>query len=220
MSARDILLAYRAWLGFGPVRPLAVPLPLLRLLLRFGDIAGWLGHATPARTTSAAGSPVTTRWLTVWGFAQGSGVSPKSFTATLQAWPATLPDRLHARSAFAVPLLQITLAAFWILTGFLTLMPASFASATSLVVRAGFAPALAKALVARASVADMVVGAAFLLPRLVRPAGVVQLILSSVYLIGLSIIAPELWTDHFGPLLKVAPMMAATLVVMAFQEKR
>lgn len=219
VSARDILLAYRAWLGFGPVRPLAVPLPLLRLLLRFGDIAGWLGHATPARTTSLRQLGYDTL-VDGSGFAQGSGVSPKSFTATLQAWPATLPDRLHARSAFAVPLLQITLAAFWILTGFLTLMPASFASATSLVVRAGFAPGLAKALVASASVADMVVGAAFLLPRLVRPAGVVQLVLSSVYLIGLSIIAPELWTDHFGPLLKVVPMMAATLVVMAFQEKR
>jgi hypothetical protein len=36
----------------------------------------------------------------------------------------------------------------------------------------------------------------------------------------LSLIAPGLWTDHFGPLLKVVPMMAATLVVMAFQEKR
>jgi hypothetical protein len=29
-----------------------------------------------------------------------------------------------------------------------------------------------------------------------------------------------LWADHFGPLLKVLPMMAATLVVMAYQEKR
>jgi hypothetical protein len=45
-------------------------------------------------------------------------------------------------------------------------------------------------------------------------------VLSTVYLIGLTVLAPELWTDHFGPLLKVVPMMAATLVVMAFQEKR
>jgi uncharacterized membrane protein len=36
----------------------------------------------------------------------------------------------------------------------------------------------------------------------------------------LSFIAPDLWTDPFGPLLKVAPIMAATAVVMAFQEKR
>ncbi len=100
---------------------------------------------------------------------------------------------------FAVPLLQIALAAFWILTGVLTLMPESFAAAVALVADAGFAPGLAKALVAVASVADTVVGAAFLLPRWVRRAGVAQLVLSTVYLIGLSLVAPALWTDHFGP---------------------
>jgi len=71
-----------------------------------------------------------------------------------------------------------------------------------------------------ASIADIFDGALFLLPRWVRRAGVAQLILSTVYLIGLSVLAPELWTDHFGPLLKVVPMMAATIVVMAFQDNR
>ena len=144
----------------------------------------------------------------------------KGFKETLAAWPATLQDRLHARSFFAVPLLQVTTALFWILTGVLTLMPASFASATALVVVAGFDPTLTKAVVAGGSIADIVAGALFLLPNWVRTAGVAQLILSAVYLIGLSVVAPELWADHFGPLLKVLPMMAATLVVMAFQEKR
>lgn len=219
LSVRDILVAYRAWLGFGPARELAVPLPLLRLLLGLGDIAGWLGHASSARTTSL----VQLRYDTLVDgsdFAQSCGVPLKSFTETLQAAPATLQDRLHARSVFAVPLLQIALAAFWILTGVLTLMPQSFAAAVALVADAGFASGLAKALVATASVADLVVGAAFLLPRWVRRAGLAQLVLSTVYLIGLSLVAPELWTDHFGPLLKVVPMMAATLVVMAFAEKR
>jgi hypothetical protein len=41
-----------------------------------------------------------------------------------------------------------------------------------------------------------------------------------VYLIGLSIVAPALWFDPFGALLKIVPLMGATLVVMAFQEKR
>jgi hypothetical protein len=121
---------------------------------------------------------------------------------------------------FAIPLLHVTLAVFWILTGALTLMPESFASATALITDAGFDASLAKALVAVASIADIVAGAVFLLPRWVRPAGLAQLVLSAIYLVGLSLVAPALWTDHFGPLLKVVPMMAATLVVMAFQEKR
>ena len=144
----------------------------------------------------------------------------KGFKEALSACPATLQDRLHARSVFAVPLLQVTLAAFWILTGALTLTPESFAAATAIITQAGYDARFAQGLVAAASVADILAGAAFLLPRWVRTAGVAQLVLSTVYLIGLSIVAPEFWTDHFGPLLKVVPMMAATLVVMAFQEKR
>ena len=38
--------------------------------------------------------------------------------------------------------------------------------------------------------------------------------------IASSLLVPGLWTDHFGPLLKVVPMMAATLVVIVAQEKR
>jgi uncharacterized protein YbjT (DUF2867 family) len=219
VSVRDILLAYRAWLGFGKARLLNVPLPLLRMLLRLGDIAGWLGHATPARTTSLTQMRYDTL-VDGEAFRRATDLPIKGFSETLKAAPATLQDRLHARAAFAVPLLQGTLAAFWILTGALTLMPGSFAAATALITEAGFDASLAKTLVAGASIADIVVGAAFLLPRWVRAAGVAQLVLSAIYLVGLSLVAPGLWTDHFGPLLKVVPMMAATLVVMAFQEKR
>ena len=219
VSVRDILVAYRAWLGFSPAREIVVPLPLLRALLKLGDVAGWLGHVSSARTTSL----VQLRYDTLVdgaAFAQASGVAPKGFSEMLRALPATLQDRLHARSFFAVPVLHVTLAAFWILTGILTLMPQSFASATALVADAGLNAGFAKVLVAAASIADIVLGALFLLPGWVRRAGLAQLALSAFYLVGLSLLTPGLWSDHFGPLLKVVPMMAATLVVMAFQEKR
>lgn len=54
VSLRNILVSYRAWLGFGRAREVAVPLPILRLLLRLGDAAGYLGHVTSARSTSLA----------------------------------------------------------------------------------------------------------------------------------------------------------------------
>jgi hypothetical protein len=85
---------------------------------------------------------------------------------------------------------------------------------------AGFSASLARALVAGAATADIVLGVLFLVPGWVRRAGAAMLVLSVAYLMGLSAIAPGLWTEHFGPLLKVVPMMAAVLVVMAYQEKR
>jgi hypothetical protein len=36
-------------------------------------------------------------------------------------------------------------------------------------------------------------------------------------LAGLSVVAPSLWFDPFRALLKIVPLMGATLVVMAFQ---
>ncbi len=54
VSVRDILIAYRAWLGFPKAREIVVPLPLMRLLLRLGDLAGLFGYPTSLRTTSLA----------------------------------------------------------------------------------------------------------------------------------------------------------------------
>ncbi|MGE5261685.1 MAG: SDR family oxidoreductase [Actinomycetota bacterium] len=219
LSLREILVGYRHWLGFGRAHVIVLPISLLRLLLRLGDLAGYAGYVTSARSTSLAQLRYDTL-VDGSDFAAVAGGRIKGFEETLAAWPATLQDRLHARSFFAVPLLQIATALFWILSGVLTLTPSRFASATTLVAGAGFGASMAKAVVAVGSIADIVVGALFLLPKWVRRAGVAQLILSTIYLFGLSVVAPSLWADHFGPLLKVLPMMAATLVVMAFQEKR
>jgi hypothetical protein len=218
-SVRGILVAYRAWLGFPPAREVKIPLPLLRVLLRAGDAAGWLGHTQAARTTSLTQMRYDTL-VDDAEFARATGVPPKSFTETLRAWPATLQDRLHARGFFAVPLLHVTLALFWILTGIFSLLPGSFTAANTIVTNAGFSAGFARALVAGAAIADILLGVLFLAPGWVRRAGVAMLAVSAVYLAGLSVIAPGLWTEHFGPLLKVVPMMAAILVVMAYQEKR
>ncbi|MEZ0280664.1 DoxX-like family protein [Methyloceanibacter sp.] len=143
-------------------------------------------------------------------FARARGVKPKSFTETLRAWPATLQDRLHARSFFAVPLLHVIL--FWILVGILSLLPQSFYGC---VYRrgAGFSASFARTLVAGASIADIVLGVLFLVPGWVRGAGEAMVVLSAIHLVGLSAIALQLWTEHFGALLKVVPMMADLVVI-------
>ena len=145
----------------------------------------------------------------------------RGFNETLAAWPATLQDRLHARSFFAVPLLQVTTSLFWIVTGVLTLTPASFASATALVIGGGLQRAAGEGRGGQQARSPILsrVRSSSCRTGCERQASA-QLLLSAIYLVGLSVVAPELWADHLGPLLKVLPMMAATLVVMAFQEKR
>src|SRR5581483_10210065 len=93
VSLREILVAYRNWLGFGRAHEIALPLPFLRLLLRVGDVAGYVGYVTSARTTSLE----QLRYDTLVDgaeFAAAAGGDVKGFSATLAAWPATLQDRL------------------------------------------------------------------------------------------------------------------------------
>jgi uncharacterized protein YbjT (DUF2867 family) len=218
LSVRDMLRGFRAWLGFAPAREVVVPLPLLRLLLRIGDIAGWLGHASAARTTSLTQMRYDTL-VDGEGFARVAG-PVKTFAETLQDMPATLQDRLHARAYFAVPALQVALAVFWILSGLIALEPSATLLAGTVLAHIGVDPAVAAPLVGLGAAADVIAGILFLMPRWVRWAGLLQLAISSLYLVGLSVIAPALWLDPFGALLKIIPLMCATLVVMAFREKR
>ena len=218
LSVREVLVRLRAWLGFAPAREVTVPRPLLRLLLRLGDVAGWLGHASAARTTSLTQMRYDTLVDGV-PFAKVAG-RVKSMAETLQAFPATLQDRLHARSYFAVPFLQIAIALFWILSGLAALTPGSLAVATAVLSHLGIGPAAAIPLTAACAGIDVAAGALFLVPGWVRRAGALQLAVSAFYLLGLSIVTPALWLDPFGAVSKIVPLMAATLVVMAFQEKR
>jgi uncharacterized protein YbjT (DUF2867 family) len=217
VSVRDILAKLRAWLGFAPAREIVVPLPVLRVLLVFGDVAGWIGHASAARTTSLTQMRVD---RLVDGEAFARLTETRSLDETLGEGPATLQDRLHARAYFAVPLLQVALAAFWILSGLIALAPSATLLAGSIFAHLGIDPALARPVVWGSAALDVVAGVLFLVPGWVRRAGMLQLAIAAAYLIGLSIVAPGLWFDPFGALLKIVPLMAATLVVMAWQEKR
>ena len=85
-----------------------MPLPLLRALLKLGDVAGWLGHVSSARTTSL----LQLRYDRLGdgaACAQARGVALHGFNEMLRALPAMLQDRLHARSFFAVPVLHVSL---------------------------------------------------------------------------------------------------------------
>lgn len=218
LSVGDILRRLRTWLGFAPAREVAVPLPVLRLLLRFGDAAGWIGHASAARTTSLT-QMLYDRIVDAEPFTRIAG-PVKTFAETLQTAPATMQDRLHARAYFAVPFLQVALAMFWILSGLIALGPSTTLLAGTILAHMGVDPALAQPLVGLGAAIDVAAGVLFLVPGWVRRAGALQLAISAVYLVGLSVVAPALWFDPFGALLKIVPLMGATLVVMAFQEKR
>ena len=208
---QDLILALRTWLGFAPPKAvIRAPLFLGALTARLGDLAGWLGWRPALRTTSlkVLGKGIT-------GHAQQWPV--RNLPDTLSALPSTVQERTYARTALLYPFLLIILSAFWIVSGivgWVQQIPAMAVFGPDL-------PApLAKGFVLGGAAADIAIGAALLVRPLTRLAALAAVLVSLAYLAGSAILAPHLWADPLGPMVKVFPAIALSLTVWTLTEAR
>ena len=109
ISIREVLFRLQRWLGLGRAWPLPIPMPVMRLLARLGDLVG--------------GGPLTTTSLRMIeqgnaaapdDFTRVTGILPRHFDAVLAQHPAEVQDRWHARIYFLRPVLRSALGLFWI----------------------------------------------------------------------------------------------------------
>lgn len=208
---QDLILALRTWLGFAPPKAvIRTPLFLGALTARLGDLAGWLGWRPALRTTSlkVLGKGVT-------GHAQQWPV--RNLPDTLSALPSTVQERTYARTALLYPFLLLILSAFWIVSGivgWVQQIPAMAVFGPDL-------PApLAKGFVLGGAIADIAIGVALLIRPLTRLAALAAVLVSLAYLAGSAILAPHLWADPLGPMIKVFPVIALSLTVWTLTEAR
>jgi len=212
----DVLVALRAWLGLPPARIVAVPAWAGRLCARIADALALLGWRSPMRSAAleqlAAG-------VKADGPAPAElGVSPRSLEAALARWPAGVQERWFARLYFAKPLALASLAAFWLLSGAIGI--AHSAAAARLLADTGLARGPAQALVVLGGLADMAVGAMACARRSAPLALKGMLLLSTLYLAAGAVLAPSLWADPLGPMLKVVPAAVLALAVLAMMDER
>ena len=141
----------------------------------------------------------------------------RSLADTLAALPSTVQERTYARTALLYPFLLLTLSAFWIVSG---LIGWGQQSAAMTVFGPEMPAATGKALVLGGSVTDIVIGAALLVRPFTRPAALGAVLVSLAYLTGSAILAPHLWADPLGPMVKVFPAIALSLTVWTLTEAR
>jgi hypothetical protein len=142
---------------------------------------------------------------------------PRGLDEILAARPAGTQDLWQARLYLLKPLLRLTLAVMWLASAGMGL----FLPAADFLPRLAALPADLALLMARAGgVADLMLGLALL--RNWRPVRVAQAQIALVlaYTVGLTLIAPGLWLDPFGGLLKNLPVLALLLVHLALTEER
>ena len=213
----DIVAAYRRWLGWRAAREIAVPGFLLALAWRVGDLIAWFGWRPPIRTTAR-------RELVRGAIGDGTewtrliGVRPQSLGEALARRPASVQERWFARLFLLKPLALVTFAGFWLMTGLVSLGPGWDRAVA--VMEATPAARWAELSVIGGALVDLAIGAAMLFRRTARPALLAALATTLLYLLLGTILAPWLWADPLGPMMKVWPILVFNLLCLATLDDR
>lgn len=219
-QARDFaatVALFRAWLGLSPASALHLPTALGAVIGRLADGLGLLGWRPPMRTTALAvmaegvdGDPGPAR--------EALGRDLTSLAQVLAAMPASAADLWFARLWLLKPLVLGALSLFWIASGLIGVLQAQ--AAETVLTGRGVAPAFAAGAVWIGSALDLGLGLALAVRRSARAALIGMCGLTGAYVAGSALLAPGLWLDPMGPMLKTVPILILCLVGLAILEDR
>ena len=204
MTTDELTASLRRWLGLGTAPHIAIPLSLLTLVARIG-----IGPATRESLTMVAAG----NCAQVAPFVSALGFRPMTLDAALARNPAAPADRAEARNGAIAPILPVLLALVWLAGGIVSLAFAPPDLIATWLTRVGLTGLAATATLWAGSLADIAIGIAVL--ARVRGAALAGVALMLAYTAILTAVAPELWADPFGPLVKNIAMLGLSLAVHA-----
>ncbi|MDX2218384.1 MAG: SDR family oxidoreductase [Burkholderiales bacterium] len=213
VTFRQMLVDYRAWLGFPPVPTLAMPMPLIRIASRIGDVFGGPLSTTALKQMNFGNTGDHAAYVAA------TGLQPMSWRDGMARHPAQWQDRWHARLYFTRPALRLMLALMWLVSGVVGFFypPALL---TSMATVTGLSVLTLHVLGIAGCFADLVLAAlVFLRWRPPLLAGM-QIALIAGYTVFLTWALPALWMDPFGPLLKNLPIIVAIWIWAALEQDR
>lgn len=213
VTQTGLLQGLRRWLGLRPARVLPLPTGLARFFGRLGDAL----RLAPISATS------------VQQLEQGIKTDitnqnhlfrhrPTGFSTFLMRSPSQTQDLWHARLFLLRPLLRLALAGMWFISAMIGffLPESQFLPAVS-----GLLPDMVLVALARIGGAvDLLIALALLRGWHLPALAWVQLAMVGGYTIGLTLLAPMLWLDPFGGLLKNLPILVAILIHRVLEQER
>lgn len=216
-TLREVVLSFRDWLGFPkPAAVWRLPDWLAGVVGRFADFSGLLGWRSPLRSTAlhvladeVTGDPEPWR--------RATGRTFKTLSETLREMPSTRQERIFARTQLVFPLLVVIYAGFWIASGLVGLWQSDDAA---VIVSGALGETGARWSVLGGSLADILVGVGLCFRRSFVAACVAAIAVCVFYLLAGSILTPTLWADPLGPFLKVMPVAALSMALIAMAEER
>lgn len=214
LSLKTLLGRYRSWLGFGTPHFLSIPMPLMRLMGRLGDMAGSGPIATNSLAQLVAGNSGDSS-----EFAKAIGFTPRSLETALLARPAQVQDRWHARLYFLAPAIKAVLIFLWLASAYLGLLHGQ-AATQSLISSLGLPQGAEDPLRVGSAILDIMIACLLFLDSKARWSTAVQLAVVVGYTVTIGLALPQLWFDPLGPLLKNIPILLLIAVHGAIGNKR
>ncbi|MGA2292688.1 SDR family oxidoreductase [Bradyrhizobium sp.] len=203
---------FRRSLGVAKSRPVELPAPLLDLGAKFGDLASWLGWLPPIRTTAlaelrrgVAGDPAP--WMAT------IGIVPKTLAQAVGHRSASIQDKWFARLYLIKALVIGSLVLFWTVSGFIALV-ISYDAAAALLTSHHFPPALVAPITVGTSLMDMAIGLLIACRRTCAGGLIAGITAALGYMLGATILTPDLWIEPLGALVKTAPAIVLMLVAL------
>ena len=216
-SLAETVRLMRQWLGLPKAPTLAFPVGFATLVGGIADALGWAGWRSPLRSTAMA----VVREGVIGNAEAAAGLlgrPMKTFPEMLRAMPASVQELWFARLWVLKPVVIGGLAAFWMASGAIGL--AQWPAATEILTARGAAQGLAITAVMIGAVLDLMLGFAVLIRPAARWALRGMALASLAYMGGAAMLAPDLWLDPLGPMLKIIPALLLTLVGLAILDER
>jgi uncharacterized protein YbjT (DUF2867 family) len=206
--------------SFGTSRWPRITLPafLLNLGARAGDLANYLGWMPPMRSTAIAelrrgvtGDPAP--WMAA------TGIAPMTLAQMVATRAATIQDKWFARLFLVKTLVIASLAVFWGVSGFISLI-VSFSAAADILRSHRFPEWLVAPMTAVTSLMDISVGVLIAFRRTAAVGLVAGIVVSLGYMAGAAILTPDLWIEPLGALVKTGPAMVLMIVALLTLDNR
>lgn len=218
VNLKTVLITLRSWLGFKKAFCVHIPLFLIRLGSRLGDLIPYSSMNSSSIKMLAQNNISNDE--DAKEFHHYVGFVPRDFNEGVYSQPSTVQDHWHARLFFLKPSLQFSIAFVWIFTAISSAFLYPHIPSYELLRQIGIPKDWQPLFLYSASAIDGFLGLAMIFWYQLKKICVLQISVTLIYTAIISILLPQLWLEPFGPVSKNIPLIIATLTFLALESDR